>query len=841
MPRKNTFRRLLNRNSQLVLFSGVSVLCLVFTIVLATQVFFRLDSYATARSDNVPWTMAQLKVDQLKLLDALQSVDPDTPRTLTMLNRRLDAFYSRQSALMSGPSYSDIRQEPRVQEALRKIAGTVAELDRVIIENPGTIIANRPALEKQIRSLNGDISTLNKISIAQDTRIRETDRRALITKLAQVTWLSVLLLVALLSLTVLLWRLYRLYRKRALENRSTLNRLATILNTSQDAVLVVNEAGEILDTNPAANAMFFGDTPSQGRGPVHHHLLRKQPDGSLMPVDGARLMKSCEDGPNLCANLVAQSAQGAQFPVELSADVAWRGGHPVVICFIRNITRRLADQAEILAARDIALATERDKARFLAMVSHEMRTPLNGMIGALDLLQDTPLTPGQQGYIRLMQSSGELLQNQVSDALDIVRAHKGELRLTRDAFDLPTLLDDLVQARQPVALERGNRVVLHPPQPAIGSVTGDRARLHQVLLNLIDNADKFTRDGRIEITAEAQGDDLIAFRISDTGIGIAPKDQDRIFEDFVRLDTPGSETVEGTGLGLGIVRHLVRLMDGELSVDSTPGKGSVFSVCLPLPRADTPLTANDVLPPETHPCPSKRVLVVEDNETNLLLLRDMLTRDGHHVTIARNGKDGVEAAKASRFDLILMDINMPVMDGRQAARRIRQSGTGSALARILALTAFDSVESADWGEFDDVLHKPIRLALLRHALRGEALPAAAHTSSGPLDHARLDELRTAFSDQRVDALLDGLTREAEALIGDLPSELPEDTVAFIDQLHQLAGLAATLGALPLQAGLNRVEDNLNMGKADEAMRAINALPGLWHAAQDEITQLRRAA
>lgn len=843
-------KRLTGRKSQLILFSGLAGICLVATVVLATQVFFKLNDYARASKDNVPWSLSRFETDQLKLVNAIYHLNADTPASLDELNRRFDAFYSRKHTLLTAEGYRDLFQNPDAQAAMTDIADKTIELSTIIDGEVPQLIASRERMIGLTEAMTPSIQALSKHGIAAYSRLSEADRTSLTSKLVQVTVLNLLLLTALLSLTWLLWQLYRLYRQRALENRSTLNRLSTILNTSQDAVLVVCPDGTIIDTNRASDAMFFGRTITTDRARVENILMRRQEDGGLMPVDGERLMKSCETGPNLCANLLARAPDGGVFPVELSADKATRGGQPVVICFIRNIARRVADQAEILAARDTALSGERAKARFLGMISHEMRTPLNGLLGTLDLLDDTPLTPEQKRYTQIMQSSGELLLDQINDALDITQAEEGVLTLSEQSFDLDELVAHLVQAQTPLAKQHGNRLIApHNPAP-LGPVRGDRNRVHQVLLNLISNAIKFTENGEISIEAVrlTGPGDMVEFQISDTGIGIDSPDQGRIFEDFVRLEDATAQSVEGTGLGLGIVRHLVGLMEGEYGVESEPGEGSLFWVRLPLPRAKADEAPDNATTAKVVPTPihALDILIVEDNAINRTVLEEMLRKDGHNVWHATNGAEGVTIAGSRRFDVILMDLSMPVLDGFDASRRIREGGGASAKAKIVALTAhFTGERDARLRSagIDGILNKPLRRTALKSLLSGaRAQPNAPVQAKGPVDPQTLEQLRDTLPDARVDALLEGFFAEGAALMTGLSrtgqAAVPADLMA---QLHHLAGTAATVGATALLTCLNRAESALKSGNRIESDTALQRLPGVWKNTLDELNILQDAA
>lgn len=846
MAKSRIRRRVLGRKAQLGLFGGLSALLLAITVVLAAQVFLRMSDYMTARQDNMAWTVSQLEVEQLKLLGAIRDLDPGATMSAGPVRRWFDVVQSHRQTIADAPAYSNLVRDARVARAMAEMGALLQDLAPLMGGSDEALIAAQDQVVALTRALSGPIGVITSRGVLAYAESQTNERRALADKLMQTTLLSVLLLIALLSLTILLWQLYRLYRGRALENRTTLNQLETILNTSQDAVLVVGIDGGIIDTNRAANAMFFkGASPPEDLG-IEQVLYRKEEDSQLRAVSGQMLLNSCKDGPNLCANVVAQTAVGQRIPVELSNDRATRGGRTVVICFIRNIARRMADHAEVLAARDTALSGEKAKARFLGMISHEMRTPLNGLLGTLDLLQDTDLDRDQTRFANIMQSSGQALLTQINDALDVTQAAQGGLTLSPERFDLDQLVRDLVRAQSLQADARGNRLHhIAPPMP-LGHVTGDPNRVHQVLLNLISNANKFTDHGQITIEVCRIGpkgeDEMVEFQITDTGIGIAAQDHAAVFEDFVRLEPAHGRSVEGSGIGLGIVRHLVQLMGGEIGLDSTPEEGSLFWVHLPLPRAAQQVKGTKVS--ATGQIPPMDILIVEDNEINRTVLSEMLTADGHRICQAPNGAEGVARAEARRFDLILMDITMPVMDGLQAAALIREGGGASARARILALSAHVTPEMEQCQDVDGVLRKPLRRKTLKAALHGTTDPVApgvAAAGSGVIDPTHLSHLRHTLSKGGMTNLMDGFLSEGTALMDDLPHDPADARADLPTRLHQFAGLAATLGALPLQSALGQAQTALEAGKDKASRRALRQLPQIWQDTLRALSDQRDAA
>lgn len=490
---------------------------------------------------------------------------------------------------------------------------------------------------------------------------------------------------------------------------------------------------------------------------------------------------------------------------------------------------RLAAEAAIAAAREQTLASERMRARFLGMTSHEMRTPLNGLLGALELLEDSALDPEQRGHARIMRQSGEALRSHIDEALAGLDPRDEAPVLRPAPFDLDDLLADLVAAQKIAAEARGNTLSLAPPCAPLGYVTGDARRLAQVLLNLLANAVKFTRDGTIILSARRGAGNMVAFAVHDTGIGIDPDAQAAIFEDFIRLDGGAQrnedEPPSGTGLGLGIARRLVSAMGGRIEVESHPGAGSTFTVRVPLPASPDTLAPLPEAGTEA-PAPPRplRVMLAEDNPASRTVTEMMLARDGHILVTAQDGLEALRAAEHDHFDLILMDVDMPRLDGIETTRRIRESDGPNAVTPIAALTAWhdrETVARLRGAGADTVAVKPLSRAALRALLSDTAQQAPL------LDSAHVAQMRAALPPERLAETLEGLAGDAEALIACLASGTKPDSGDLRSRVHRLAGTAGACGATALHARLARIEAALSNGDVSHARDICAGLSALW--------------
>lgn len=386
----------------------------------------------------------------------------------------------------------------------------------------------------------------------------------------------------------------------------------------------------------------------------------------------------------------------------------------MTIALERDISETKQRQAELARAKQAAEDGERAKSDFLAMMSHEIRTPMNGIIGMADMLSTTDLDTEQEGYARTIQASCEALLEVLNDILDFTLLERGKMSISHE----PLVLSECI--RQPVELLRGDAEQKGLTLTCTQEITqdkllGDHVRIRQILMNLISNAIKFTENGGIDVHVRQRPDMSVEMVVRDTGVGITPEVQQALFEPFVQGDTSTTRTQDGTGLGLAICRKLASLMEGHISLKSTLGKGSEFTVTLPLKPDETKAhIATAIVPSTSVDLPSGvRILAAEDNRTNRLLLSKMLTKSGAVVEFAENGAIAVEKWRTLSPDIILMDLSMPEMSGLQATKAIRaeEQAENKAETLIIALTAnaFESDRKACLAAgMNAFLTKPVR-------------------------------------------------------------------------------------------------------------------------------------
>jgi PAS domain S-box-containing protein len=392
------------------------------------------------------------------------------------------------------------------------------------------------------------------------------------------------------------------------------------------------------------------------------------------------------------------------------------GARTVVVGVSVDITsEKLAEQRA--RERDLAEGRSQAKSRFLAHMSHEIRTPMNGVLGMSRVLLDGELSPDQREKMQIVLSSAEGLLGIINDLLDLSKVEAGHMTLERTSFALPVVCEEALSVLRLAARTKG--VALRCELPADGPerCVGDPVRLRQVLLNLLGNGLKFTDRGAVTLRVEGEGEGRYHFRVIDTGVGVPEARQQQIFEPYMQAEDSTARRFGGTGLGLTIARDLVRLMGGELRVQSALGSGSMFYFTLDLPAATAPAEAPVAAAPTT--APGLRVLVAEDEEISALLIEHYLTKLGHSAERVEDGAAAVAMWRRGDFDLVLMDMQMPGVDGIEATRTIRAEEGSDRRVPIVALTAnamTDYVQRCRDAGMDGHLSKPIDPRTLEEAL-----------------------------------------------------------------------------------------------------------------------------
>jgi signal transduction histidine kinase/HPt (histidine-containing phosphotransfer) domain-containing protein len=543
---------------------------------------------------------------------------------------------------------------------------------------------------------------------------------------------------------------------------------------------------------------------------------------------------------------------GSRFPAMVSVTALRDAAHGIIgylLIGTDNTARKLVE-AEQQNARAATESASRAKSDFLASMSHEIRTPMNAIMGIADLLEATALSPVQETYLRILQRAGENLLNLINDMLDLSKAEASQLELERTGFSLHEQLDKMAGMVGPRATAKGLALSIHAADDIPGGLIGDPARLCQVLLNLLGNAIKFTGTGFVSLHVTVQpGEALpprLQFCVTDSGIGIPVDKLEGVFERFSQADSSTTRRFGGSGLGLTICRQLVELMGGQIQVTSEPGKGSAFSFVLPFDLADTADDARDAPIDRSHDqaWPPLRILLAEDSPDNRAIVLAYLEAAPFVIDIAETGAVACARFEAGAYDLVLMDRQMPMMDGLTATRTIRafEAAHQRQPTPIIALTA-----SALKGDRDmclaagctAFLTKPIRQAVLLRAIRDAITPAptgAPRTAAQPI----------AIMPNPVGAtMVDRFLFRCRANIAAMQSGLEKDDFGAVTTLgHQLCGAGTMFGferLTEIGAGLECAGCKADAGASQAWLTAMTACLNAIEVNQPNDTQSRPGA
>jgi two-component system sensor histidine kinase/response regulator len=518
----------------------------------------------------------------------------------------------------------------------------------------------------------------------------------------------------------------RRFAVQATALQSSEQRFRLIVETALDAFLQIDPRGVLTDWNVHAERLFGWSRDEAIGKHIDELIVLDQGQGPLIPEDYFARQPTCVQQR---IEITARHRSGREFPAEMALSTIRIDQQDLIAAFVHDVSARKLTELEREKAKAAAEAANRSKSEFLANMSHEIRTPMNGVLGMTDLLLDTQLDPQQRQFAETIHGSATALLGILNDILDFSKIEAGKLDVEQIEMDPRRCVEDVAAIMSVQAAAKQLKFVVNVHSAVPERVLGDPHRLRQILLNLCSNAVKFTQRGEVVIEVFAlgshNGQPLLGFEVRDSGIGMSPEVVARLFQPFTQADGSTTRLFGGTGLGLSIVQRLVQLMGGRISVNSVPGKGSnfTFTLCGETPEAST--SSKPVLARESAARSPRaqryqaHILVAEDNRTNQEVVKLFLQRLGCQVTLVPDGAAAVRTCLTQDFDMVLMDVQMPVMDGLAATREIRrQQGLGKHTP-IVALTA-----SAMTGErelclaagMDSLLTKPLQEANLRETL-----------------------------------------------------------------------------------------------------------------------------
>ena len=618
-------------------------------------------------------------------------------------------------------------------------------------------------------------------------------------------------------------------------------------------VMVLDHQERCTFLNPEAERL-LGWTLAQLKGqPLHGkvYFCASQPEGEDAPACPACLCYALQEcvSFDMQDDLVLVHKERGPFPAAMTVSPLFEDGVLTgCVAVFQDITQHKRHEAELRQAKEQAEQASQARSSFLANMSHEIRTPLNAILGFTEALLDTPLNPQQQRQLTTVRQSGRTLLGLLNDILDTAKLEKGALQLEVRDFSLRQLCQQLLDMLSLEADKKALSLHLDYPPEEPEFFQGDALRIHQVLLNLLSNAIKFTATGSVTLHVRQGPEQWLHVQVQDTGIGMTAEQLSRVFTPFAQADASTTRRFGGTGLGTTIARQLVELMHGRLQVSSIPNQGTCFTVCLPLPPgqpvAATPMLASVALPP-------LRILAVDDVPENLELLQLVLARDGHQVTLASGGQAALALLKAQAFDVVLLDLHMPDIDGFAVTTQWRawQAQQGQAPTPVIALSASvllqDRQQAFDVG-MNGFAQKPLSLPCLQAEIARvlhldtpaapltplpPLAPAAATAPAASAPPAAVCDEAAALALWGSRAQWQGALQRSMAQFPAVPAQLQAlhaaAQMAEVAALaHRWRGVAGNLQLPALAQALHAVESSAHQGHTLPAA-AWSALAQAW--------------
>ena len=822
---------------RLALICILSAIAFVVMMMIRFEIAAEIHDVDAVGQENQTWTIAQVETDMIRYVDALdQAMHGSDPERFEEVFTWFDVLSGRVDALGNilktrTPDLANSTEWQRLAGPIGILARHQRLIDplydsgeRYADEDLQAFLKALPGMTMEARDLAGDLRGVIVRAFVTTT----DDVSKIRTDLARTLSLfTVSLFITLALMAALITSIARQARERQRQFEKTeqeARNFMAMLDSSIDAVLIANAEGALLWGNAASKTVFGFD-----RNTTEPHCL-----SDYLPTrEGTERQASLPTQGCQRVRLLARRSDGETFPVDVSVS-KWSDGSrdDFMVYFLRDISEQVRFEEEISNARNAAMKGEEAKARFLAVMSHEMRTPLNGLLAAADLMSRKVTLSGDAArFTSIMRSCAYQTLDHINNVLELTRLEdQNGAHYARTNLPLLSVLRAIVVQFEADAEQRGIQINFKAEEEMDVHIEVATALLRRVIGNLLSNAVKFTDEGHIDVVVKVlpiEDTETWQIRISvcDTGIGISEANLSRIFETFETLDASYARVQEGSGLGLGIAKLAAEAMGGHIELKSHPGNGSNFTLVFPA-KLSTCRTQSSPSP-ALRERRKLRILIAEDNKTSRELLYEVLHYSGHLVEVAEDGVEAVAKANLEPFDVILMDIAMPRLDGLMATRLIREQGPNQSTP-VIGLTAQADAGILDMrlsSGFHTVLVKPASLDQIEDALAG--LDDGEYEEDCDTEDVELVNLDNFMAKlrmvgwERIRELSAGCLSEAlsgVSEIDDLSPDLLFDQTRII--AHREAGGAASLGFLELQREWLGMEW---AAKAEDAPRILEGI------------------
>lgn len=819
-----------------VFFSIIIVGCIA---AIGIEINNRYGELKQAQLDNVTWTIAQLEVDYLKLLREIHSVKNDIKQKKIYNSEKLrllnffDIYYSRVQTLSAGFSQQG---NTRIfsDEAKSKWIPVITQRQYLTQEFDSKEEWTEVKLSHILKSLEDGagsvrqfvVEALHDVTVLTTAKTqRSEDFIQLFIISASITMPFLIFLVAISG-----WLSTRII-EGSKELEHVMTTLEVTVNASQEAILIIDSSMCVISCNNAAENLLYLDTREIVNKYIYDILVDTRGRDEIVKLF-SNLETLYREGleNKAVGRLNCIRKCGDKFDAEVSlVSETESSGKQIFICFVRNITSQLRSEKILKEAKITAENIAQSKSRFVALASHELRTPIHSIRASLDILQSSQefQCEGRE-MLDVMSISVQSAVEIIDEVLVLAELDNLHANLKIEPFSPDAVISEICLQLSSLADLNNNRIDFKNLWMGSKFINANYKAFRFAVVNIVRNAIKFTKNGHIfiKIGHNINDRDIMQVSIEDTGIGISEEMLGQIFEDFETLQDNDFSNIAGTGLGLGIVKRSVSALNGQVGVDSKLGWGSRFWFEFPTEAAQLPVTTEKKLGPSApRPYDALLTLVVDDNSANRFIMERMLKKLGHYVEVVDSGKKAVQLVREKRFDLVFMDLNMPDMNGHEATEKIRQYYCRDGV-KVVSMTANASLKCASNSQnsvFDGVLIKPFTVEKLKSSIDfmfSSVVFSRNEFSSIPLiDDDNLEILVDTLGFNETCVLFEKSLSDAFSLLADASCETLASP-GFVDKLHHVTGPLAFLGARKCQCILNLLENNLRENDIEAASHNI---------------------